>query len=124
MRIQRSSGATRQVFILKNVVIKIPSFVEWRLFLHGLLANIQESKFSDRCDRDDLCPVVNTSRFGFMLVMKKAKVFSDDINWDIFKTIIENKYTNDEMREFMCSDLKPSNFGILDGRLVKIDYGN
>lgn len=115
-------GATRSVFVFSNFVIKVPTFLSWRLFLNGLLANIQEELFSgvDDC----LCPVMYSDIFGFVLIMKRACVIPNRINHLNFCNYLEAKYKNNNMSELILSDSKPSNWGILEGKLVKIDYGN
>jgi len=117
-----AKGATRSVFVFKRFVVKVPTFLSWRLFLNGLLANMQEELFSgvDDC----LCPVMYSDIFGFVLIMERAYVIPNRVNNLNFLNYLEAKYKNNNMREFILSDSKPSNWGILEGRLVKIDYGN
>jgi len=115
-------GATRLVLVFKSFVVKVPTFLSWRLFLHGLLANMQEELFSGV--NDCLCPVIWADIFGFVLIMKRAYVIPNRINHLNFCNYLEAKYKNNNMREFILSDSKPSNWGILKGNLVKIDYGS
>jgi len=76
-------------------------------------------------NRSDLAKVKYCDRFGLILIMEKAKEFDyNNLNWLEFKNTLEEKYKNDDMKEFMLSDAKPTNWGIINGRLVKIDYGN
>jgi len=56
--------------------------------------------------------------------MKRAIVLPNRINHLAFSIYLENKYKNNKLKEFMLSDFKPSNWGILEGKLVKIDYGS
>ena len=60
-------GATRLVLVFKSFVVKVPTFLSWRLFLHGLLANMQEELFSGV--NDCLCPVIWSDIFGFVLII-------------------------------------------------------
>ena len=116
-------GSTRVVFVFKKIVIKIPSFVEYKLFLYGLLANVQEYTFS-KMNRRDLGKVYFVSRFGLINIMKKYKVL-DWNDWEYRKQEIVRIYEKDDMKEFMLSDLKPQNWGIDEyGEYVKIDFGN
>lgn len=120
MRIEK--GSTRIVFIFNKLVIKMPNLlVQYDHFLYGLLANINERKMSGK--HKDLAKVFYGNKFGFILIMEKAEVISNDINWDKFKDSLFKIYQNDELREFMLSDYKPSNWGYIQNRLVKIDYG-
>lgn len=116
-------GATRIVFIFNKFVIKIPNIKEYKLFLNGILANLQEKIFSGT--HPDLCPVIFCDRLGLILIMEKAIIFKETaINEKSFCALIKNKYKKDNYKEFMLSDLKSSNWGILNTKLVKIDYGN
>ena len=117
-------GSTRRVFVFRNFVIKIPNTQEYKLFLNGILSNLQEKLFS-KMNRLDLAKVKYCDRFGLILIMEKAKEFDyNNLNWLEFKNTLEEKYKNDDMKEFMLSDAKPTNWGIINGELVKIDYGS
>lgn len=115
-------GATRTVYIFKNVVIKIPTTKEYRLFLRGLLANIQEGTFSKT--HKDLANVLYHNKLGLFLIMERADVISNNIDWKDFENVLIEKYKDDPMKEFLLSDFKPSNWGYVKKNLVKIDYGN
>jgi hypothetical protein len=125
MEIKR--GATRIVFVFKKNVIKIPNFKEYRLFIYGISANIQEKIWS-RVGRDDLAKVKFCSPFAMILVMERAQVYNEEelssLDWIKFADDLQKKYKDDDFSEFMLSDLKPSNWGTIGNRLVKIDYGN
>jgi hypothetical protein len=116
-------GATRRVFVFKNFVIKIPNTQEYRLFLHGLLANLQEKLWSS-IDRPDLAKVKFCDKLGLFLIMERAKVIGNDVSPDLLIPMLEEKYKDDDMKEFMLSDAKNSNWGYVKGILKKIDYGN
>lgn len=116
-------GATRRVFVFKNFVVKVPNIQEYRLFLHGILANIQENTFS-KIGRSDLAKVKFCSKFGFILIMERANIISNEVDASDFFDMINQKYKDDYMKDFMISDLKSSNWGYVNGQLVKIDYGN
>lgn len=113
-------GATRIVFCFKKIVIKIPNIKEYRLFLNGLLANIEEKLWSPH--HKDLAKVKYCDIFGVLLIMEKAEVINNDVDWNEFKLMLTNRYEKDELKEFMLSDCKPSNWGYINEHLVKIDY--
>jgi hypothetical protein len=127
-------GATRIVFVFKRVVIKIPNNQGYKLFLYGILANLQEKSFSRGCSRDDLAKVKFCSPLGFFLIMEKAEPikleelwetdWEDADEWEQFSNFLHERYKDDDMKDFMLSDSKPSNWGYINGRLVKIDYGD
>jgi hypothetical protein len=114
-------GTTRTVFRVGRWAIKVPATVEWRLFLLGLLANMQETKFS-ACGWPELCPVLFAIPGGFCVVMRRARILTDE-EWfklsdaDLHNLINTADYT-------VPAELKPDSFGWLDGRLVAVDYGN
>jgi hypothetical protein len=121
-------GATRIVFVFKKVVLKVPNTQGYELFLNGILANLQEKKFSRGCDRDDLAKVKSCDPLGLFLVMEKADTFDlyelQNMDFERFSDYLEETYKDDDMKEFMLSDPKPSNWGYINGKLVKIDYGD
>lgn len=116
-------GSTRIVFIFKNFVIKIPTIKEIRLFKKGLKCNLSENRLS-KIGRTDLARVKFCSPNGVFLIMEKATPVDLNINWLNFLFMLEEKYKNDTMKDTMLLDSKPSNWGFIDKRLVKIDYAN
>lgn len=117
------SGITRNCLVFKNIVIKFPTFISYKLFLKGLLANLQEKQFS-KLEREDLAKVYYGNSLGLVIIMKRANVVDVLCNWGEFKDMIYKKYENDNMKDFMLSDCKPSNWGYINNNLVKIDYGD
>lgn len=121
-----AEGVTRKVFIFSKFVVKIPNFKELRLFLSGILANLQEKQWSGI--HPDLARVLFCSWFGLVLVMEKAEVcaerMGEDESWGPFIEMLEERYKDDEFKEFILSDGKPYNWGYIGNRLVKIDYGS
>lgn len=111
-------GTTRTVFLIKNYAIKIPNHVEWRLFLHGLLANMQEVKFS-KTGWPELCPVIFSICGGFLIIMKRAK----PLTREEFVSLNVEEWKEKEDYIVPCEN-KLDNFGWVDGRIVTVDYGN
>lgn len=97
-------------------------FVEWRLFLYGLLANMQETNFS-RTGWPELCPVIFGCPGGFFLIMRRAGPISEDDFYSILG--------NEEAFEMWANtadyrvpvEFKPCSFGISNNKLVAVDYG-
>lgn len=116
-------GVTRIVIILKKVVIKIPNFTcQWDHFLKGLIGNIHESKTwrynSGKYESGTshlLCPVLWCSWGGWILVMKRAVPLTQDL-W-------ETTFIPEHKRHYPGDDTL-SNYGYLNGCLVKIDYAD
>lgn len=111
-------GVTRKVFLVGSLAIKIPATVEWRLFLLGLLANMQEAKWS-HTGWPELCPVLWSVPGGFFLVMRRARVLTDEefLVLDMERWVQQENYT-------VPAEIKSDSFGYLDGKLVAVDYGN
>lgn len=111
-------GSTRHVILVGEWAIKIPVIVEWRLFLHGLLANMQENKFS-KFGWPELCPVLWAIPGGFLLIMRRARVLTDCefIKLDMVAWVDRGDYV-------ISAEIKSDSFGYLNGKLVAIDYGN
>jgi hypothetical protein len=117
-------GTTRTVVLIHQWAIKVPSFVEWRLFLHGLLANMQEAKFS-KTGWPQLCPVLWAIPGGWLLVMRRAEPMSRE-QFDTFDYAQWIKGGNDlDDGEWVIPvEEKLDSFGYVDGRLVAVDYGS
>lgn len=117
------NGVTRIVIVLNKIVIKIPNFRNYKNFLNGILANLQEKEFSNI--HDDLAKVKYCNCLGLFLIMEKVEaVDPKNIEYKEFKGRIVEKYKNDPLSEFMLSDCKPENWGYKENKLVKLDYGD
>lgn len=134
MKIYR--GTTRIVILIASIAIKMPDFTRifhrkgWFFFLKGILQNEEERKTWQLARYTDiynnqyhlLCPVKWCSWGGWILIMERAEpIYSDQ-----WKEWID-KYG--EIMFFPWKDIgldrdcTKSNFGILEDRLVKVDYG-
>lgn len=117
-----TNGIMRKVLLTNRYAIKVPSLRHgWKYFLHGLLANYHEANLW-ACAKADgsavsgflsmLCPVVWASWGGWIVVMRRAEEISQQ-QWDA------TPWPDD----FPVGDRKVDNFGLLDGRVVCVDYG-
>lgn len=120
MRIEK--GTTRTVFLIGKYAIKVPRFWhkqpghKWKMFLRGILANIDEH-FWWKCayKKEKLCPVRFKSPLGLILVMDRAEPLKDyEYDKDAFDFIFEN----------LPLDNKIINFGRIKDRVVLIDYAD
>lgn len=112
-------GSTRYVFFIGNYAFKIPSLHGYTQFLWGLLANMQEVKFSKISSiKDKLCPVVFYIPFGLMLVMPKVRVLNQN---EISKSELESFCLDKNC--IIPSEIKYDSFGYLGNKLVAIDFG-
>lgn len=114
---QFKQGATRYVFLIRQYAIKIPRCSAWKLFLHGLLANMQECLFA-KAGWQELCPVLWSLPGGFLLVMPRCEPITAPLTKDEYLALVEHPdYT-------VPAEHKQDSFGIYQGRLVAIDYGS
>lgn len=109
-------GATRYVVLTKSRAYKFPSFASWNLFLHGLLANMQEHSFYKLSDA--MCPVIGYIRGGFLVVMPRAVPLTDE-EYESFDVV----GFLDRETFLIPAENKQSSFGKLHGRIVAVDYG-
>jgi hypothetical protein len=112
-------GTTRTVILTKNYAIKIPTFVTYKLFLNGLLGNMQEHLFWKHLKSYKLCPILFYIIGGFLLVMPRAK------------ELTREEFFNLDFEEFMDEDKwlvpvenKLDSFGWYKGKIVAVDYGS
>lgn len=115
-------GTTRKVLLIGNYAIKFPRVWHkfkghrWKLFLRGILANIDEH-FWWKCayKKEYLCPVIWKSPLGLILVMKRADPISEEVyDKQAFAVMFEN----------LPLDNKRDNFGIIDNKIVLVDYAD
>lgn len=112
-------GVTREVVLFRDYAFKIPKLIYgWRMFLCGLLANMQEAQFG-RCGWPEVCPVSFAVPGGWLIVMRRARPLTD-AEWAGFDAAA---FVNQEDR-MIPAETKRDSFGMLDGRIVALDYGN
>ena len=114
MKIHR--GITRTVFVGKRWAVKFPSLrpydhgirgVIWS-FTRGVQANLSEIEWSEM---EGVCPV-RWSLWGLVNVYPTAQPVPDDVEID-YTAILGHPISVDK---------KPPNVGILNGRMVWVDY--
>lgn len=111
-------GVTRRVLLIWSWAIKVPVMTQWRLFLLGLLANMQEALWS-KTGWPELCPVIWSTPGGFLLIMRRARVLTDE------EFLVLNLEQWVQRPNYLIpAEIKSDSFGYLDGRLVAVDYGN
>lgn len=118
-------GATRMVLFLpsfsrrypRGVVVKLPRPTHWRLFLHGLLGNMQEAEFS-KAGWKQLCPVLFSLPGGFLVVMPRCQVFQGKLSDRDYQTFVN------QPNYCVPVENKAGSFGYYRKRLVAIDYGS
>lgn len=113
-------GSTRWTFLVGRYAIKIPSCHSYKNFLWGLLGNIQEKSLSTLKSKK-LCPVLFSIPGGFLSIYPKALRLSDDQ----FNSIDFEEWTENKEEGFKIPiENKICSFGILNGNIVAVDYGD
>lgn len=112
---KKKKGATRTVVIAGGLCFKTPSMHSWQTFLWGLLGNMQERLFWTT-KWPELCPVLFSIPGGWLVVMPKVEPLSDD-DWEK----VNRNWGN---MVHVPAELKRDSFGVLDGRIVAVDYGS
>ena len=117
----KRAGAMREVFLVGRWAIKLPKLTsDWRQFLRGLLSNMEEREFSAK-GYPEFCPVVFSLPCGWLVVMRRAEPLTDEFlaGFDRLQFIMP-----DDGRLFPEVEPKDDSFGMLDGRVVIVDYGS
>lgn len=107
-------GITREVLLIGKYALKFPSTREWWLFLEGLQCNMNE--WQRRKCSERFCPIVFRIPGGFLNVMKRCDPYEE---WDDAE--MEAFFSENECHAYV--EKKQCSFGLLDGKLVAVDYG-
>ncbi|HYH66391.1 MAG TPA: hypothetical protein VD866_16985 [Urbifossiella sp.] len=117
-RIALRRGMTREVLLVGPWAVKVPTLRSWRLFVEGVLANLNERRRSGLDPR--LCPVLFALWGGLLLVMRRAEPLHPDID---LPTDFGALPVGEPFPPVPLPDVGPRNLGRLDGRPVIVDYG-
>jgi hypothetical protein len=112
-------GAHRQVFVSKFYVLKVP---RWDAVSSGRRANRTERDTWKATHDERLCPVICGNAWGFFVLMPFARPLSD-AEFDEFLMKDALIMSNPFIPNTHGGDFKKRNFGMLNGQIVKIDYG-
>lgn len=127
MKVNRSGG-TRIVILTEGLALKFPRINSWKHFVQGMLSNMTEGQWKDYGNRH-LCPIKYSNRFGLLVIMVRAQEVTDKEKFEEdLSQLLEDESKGIDPYElgtdFFEYDGLPKNFGYIDGRLVKIDYGD
>jgi hypothetical protein len=114
--IQIRSGLSRVVLLCGDYAIKFPNIFNGDgLYVTGMLGNVLErSRWKHSKNHPALVPVLFCFPFGLFLVQPRCYA------------LMGRELTQEEVQQlpFVNIDNKGENFGIRQGRIVVIDYGN
>lgn len=119
-KMEIKKGLTRVVFIFKKFVIKIPNFTTQ--FDHGrcgILANLNERNYNGK--HECFAKVYFSSIIGLWVVMEYIDPLPKYLDYKL-RDYVYGYYKNDPLYTWITEDCKPSNWGVKDGNLIKIDY--
>lgn len=120
--ISTSGGVTRTVLLVGRYAIKVPRLrYGWSKLLYGLLSNMTEARFTPLADQFRLCPTVFSIPGGFLNVQRRCAPLSDD-QWEATRLNDDDVHGRGDWQGMAC-DFKRDNFGVLDGRVVLLDFG-
>ncbi len=111
------TGLSRTVYLTKKNAYKVPTFRNGLThFLLGWVSNQQEKQWSGY--KSWLCPVERYYLWGFVIRMPRLKI-------GVGKREIEGmrEMMGELDKELFGSDHKTDNYGKMDGKIMKVDYG-
>ena len=114
--------ATRIALLIGRYAFKMPSTASWKLFLNGLLANIQEHEFWKGMPEDSramMCPVLFHLPGGFLSVMRRA----EPVRTKTWKKHGTRWFIRAAGDLHIPVEPKKDSFGYLNGHIVVVDYG-
>lgn len=125
-----TSGSRRIVFVLDNIVIKVPKFYAHLGLLMGLLENLHERYWwcADGAihpmekSHYPLAPIIYADRFGLCVVMRRAQLI-DELEFERRVDEVALLHAWSTNLGSLYNELRPENVGDIDGKLVFIDYG-
>lgn len=123
-----TTGSNRLVFLTPRLAIKIPNVRSWWTTCWGLIDNMQErracgyGRWGQR--QDGVAPIVFSLPGGLMNVARRARPLTDT-EWSAFDPEAHCARRRADGTPYRISaEPKPDSFGVLDGRIVAVDYGN
>jgi len=116
-----NNGDTRLVFVFDKYVVKVPRmfskpnnkfYGKVISFLNGWTANRNEYIWHKSNLYGYLCPIKYSFLFSLIIIMPKAEPLSEYI------------YKNIRKRKFGGYEHKQDSYGLLNNKIVIVDYGN
>lgn len=114
-------GGTRYILMVGNIVFKFPYY---KCLKQGRRQNVKE--LQDRDKSSHLAKLYFSFPFGLCNIMERvtplAKPLSS-IESDSVKEYFKSQNLSKRELEFILEDATLENFGIKDGKIVKLDWG-
>jgi hypothetical protein len=116
--VERRRGFTRTVLLVGGWAVKVPCCrYGWRIFLAGLLCNIQERTWA-AAGIPECCPVLWADPLGFVVVMRRIETLGRELTEQEFLAFRETA------SYLVPCENKPHHFGWWNGKMVTVDYGS
>lgn len=106
-------GANRCAVLVGHWAFKFPNPASWRSLLYGLLNNMNERWAASVAAGSFHCTVITAIPGGFLNIMPRCRPLTDE-EWRNFDPA---SVSGIEVEH------KPDSFGVLNGRVVAVDYG-
>ena len=121
-------GANRLVLLTPGLAWKVPNVRRWFQACWGMIDNMQERRANGLGPwgrrQDGICPLVFSLPGGLLNVMRRARPLTD-AEWAGFDPAGHcRRQFPDGTVYWISAEPKRDSFGVLDGRIVALDYGN
>ena len=115
-----NNGSSRCVILIGKFAIKIARMTSIKEYKAGVIDNKAEAYTAKNIDKN-IIPKVYFSFFGILVIHERANNIKNRGIFiiDLCEACLKYK----EYSDFLMIDAKPENFGMIQGRLVKVDYG-
>lgn len=109
------------VFLIGKYAFKVPQLSStWKMFLLGLVCNMQENQFGRMRD-ERMCPVIFSLPGGWLTVMPRCEALERHDYYRFINTDIDIFFEGDFR---VPVENKLDSFGWYKGKIVAIDYGS
>jgi hypothetical protein len=120
------NGTTRVVLLVGKYALKVPNFYCWRMFLEGLMGNMQERDFATM-NMPEVAPLLFSLPGGWLNVMPRVEVKALDapdrfLYLDRFKEQLATSNHAELLANIV--EMKVDSVGLWNGKVVAVDYGS
>jgi hypothetical protein len=115
-------GAHRRVFLTRRYALKCPRPSSLSQARWANRSELERWKAATEAEKPHLCPVVWCHRRAFFLLMPYARSLTDEEYEELKLEYINPFNENPTLPEYYYHDFKRQNYGVYQGRIVRIDY--